>query len=367
MALERFAPLCTASPELILFVNFHISAVDTDAEEPDNLPDLVQQLHLDPRNIAIETLESEFADVTQLRKAVEYYNKGGFLVVLDDVGTGYSNLDRILDVKPDILKADRSLVQGIHADRYKQNVFKALVNLSERIGGWIVTEGVETQAEAIVALDLGADMLQGFYFARLRRIEHAADLPGSVDRMQETAGSFKRYTLDRFKATQRKQVQRRTITQTIAAHLQDCAAHHFEHKLRELLDQYAEIESAAVLDASGIQISETVRNQQHEHVQKTIIFRLPVKGTDHSLKEYYYLLMETPTDVFETQPYVPLPSGELCITISRVFKDAAQHTRILCLHVHALSELAGWRIGCGENYIPDVLCVTTRPIALVRI
>ena len=65
-------------------------------------------------------------------------------------------------IKPDILKLDRSLVTSIESDYHHQETFKSLVQLTRRIGAIVVAEGIETQAQAMVALELG-DLLQGFF------------------------------------------------------------------------------------------------------------------------------------------------------------------------------------------------------------
>ena len=87
-------------------------------------------------------------------------------MVLDDVGAGHSNLDRIPLFRPDVIKIDRSLITGVDGDFYKQETFKSLVSLSRRIGALVVAEGIETEAEAVTALELGADLLQGFFLGR---------------------------------------------------------------------------------------------------------------------------------------------------------------------------------------------------------
>lgn len=69
--------------------------------------------------------------------------------------------------------------------------------------------------------------------------------------------------------------------------------------------------------------------------RKQFIFKLPAKGSDHSLKEYYYLLQESPANYYITAPYVPLPSGDLCVTISAPFQDRDGHSLILCVAVRA--------------------------------
>ena len=94
-AVEHFARLLPANPELILFMNVHAASLDMEAEDADSIVGLARSRHIDPRNVAIEILESEWEDTDRLRSAVVRLHDIGFLVVLDDVGAGHSNLDRI--------------------------------------------------------------------------------------------------------------------------------------------------------------------------------------------------------------------------------------------------------------------------------
>ena len=109
----------------------------------------------------MEFLEARLEDVGRFGALADALREHGFLVVLDDVGAGHSNLDRIPLFRPDVIKVDRSLISGVGDDFYKQETLKSLVNLSRRIGALVVAEGIETDAEAIVALELGVDLLQG--------------------------------------------------------------------------------------------------------------------------------------------------------------------------------------------------------------
>ena len=79
---------------------------------------------LKPENIAIEIIESDVEDLKELQRFVQLYRSYGFLIALDDVGAGHSNLNRIPLIKPDILKIDRFLVQNIQDDFYKQEVLE---------------------------------------------------------------------------------------------------------------------------------------------------------------------------------------------------------------------------------------------------
>ena len=88
-----------------------------------------------------------------------------------------------------------SIVHDLHRDLRKQGVLKALMLLSERIGGWLVVEGVETRDDAVVALDLGADMLQGFFFGRPQPAVLLDSFHASVAQVTPTAAYFQQYTL----------------------------------------------------------------------------------------------------------------------------------------------------------------------------
>lgn len=335
MAVESFLPLHAANPELILFMNVETAALDQIAAGADSFVNFLQHNQLNPQNVAIEIVESEFGSSAQLLEIIDRNKQYGFLTVLDDVGVKHSNLDRIAQVKPDILKVDRSLVRNLHTNSHQQEVLKALVNLAERTGGWVIIEGVEQQEEAIHALDMGADMLEGFLFSQPHRVDSLADICLDQSRIQEVAVKFKNHTIDKTRLQQAQRQQRLEILQAIAAQLQTVQAEMFDRTLSELLSHYSIVESACVLNSEGTQVTETIRNLRQDEKQKTIIFKPPAQGTNHSLKEYYYLLMEAQIDPFETDPYVPLPSSNLCVTVSTQFENIDRSKFVLCLHIQS--------------------------------
>jgi EAL domain-containing protein (putative c-di-GMP-specific phosphodiesterase class I) len=376
-ALRAFVPFYEANGNLILFINFSAIAVTADLNGPQSLIENVLRFGLDARNIALEILESEFKDAAALRQAVQAYRACGFLVALDDVGSGFANLDRIGLIKPDIIKIDRSLISGIDHDYYCREVFQSIVNLSEKIGGWVITEGVETENEAVSALELGADMLQGFYFARPRLMQDEA-LDYQSERIDATAERFKSSVLERLVGRRQRRDARLQALRQLAQALSGVPLDQLETVLNAQLDpepiasitnngvvedgisrsvQSAaigledavmdgpplddsvaaagiepQIESACILDENARQITGTVARMPRVQKAKMVIFRPPPSGTDHSMKEHFYALSEGGIDPFESQPYVPLPSGDLCIAVSTFFRDADDCRRILCVH-----------------------------------
>lgn len=126
-----------------------------------------KQLEFDPANIIFEVVETEFVkDQNHLKKILEYYRKQGYKIALDDVGEGYSNLNTLINIKPDIIKVDRQIIENIDKDEFKQSVYKALYTLAKEHGIEVLAEGIETAFELQMIESLGVDYLQGYYFGK---------------------------------------------------------------------------------------------------------------------------------------------------------------------------------------------------------
>ncbi|WP_148057479.1 EAL domain-containing protein, partial [Pseudomonas brassicacearum] len=96
-------------------------------------------------------------------------------IAIDDFGAGYSQLDRVLALQPDILKLDMRLFQAAALGGPSSDVVKALAQMAEKTGCWIIAEGVETEAQLNFALECGSRYVQGFLFARAQEEFFAAD------------------------------------------------------------------------------------------------------------------------------------------------------------------------------------------------
>lgn len=100
--------------------------------------------------------------------------RAGLRVAIDDMGAGFSSLRHILHVKPDIIKLDMALSQGIDKDPARRALASALLSFSRETGSQLVAEGVETASELDTLRSLGVNVVQGFLFGRpSERIDHA--------------------------------------------------------------------------------------------------------------------------------------------------------------------------------------------------
>ena len=101
-------------------------------------------------------------DAGPLRDRLEPLRERGALLAIDDVGTAYSGLRRVVELAPDTLKLDRQLVTGVSGNAAKAALIRAVVDLAEHIGAAVCAEGVEELGDLARLGDLGVGYAQGW-------------------------------------------------------------------------------------------------------------------------------------------------------------------------------------------------------------
>ena len=148
-----------------LFLNIHPEAAMRDARSVREFADLVRYYGLEPRRLVVEILEAPCADEAELREAVHGYRELGAGIAMDDFGLGRSNFDRVVELRPDLVKIDRISLATAVGDIKAQRMLPSIIDLLHETGAEVVVEGVETGNEALFAIESGADHLQGFHLA----------------------------------------------------------------------------------------------------------------------------------------------------------------------------------------------------------
>lgn len=127
---------------------------------------LLHMCGLKPCQVILEVLEARVDDIERLNEAVAAYRQRGYRVAIDDFGCEHSNFDRLWRLTPDLVKLDRSLIlQGIDNPRARR-ILPKIVDIIHDLGAQVVCEGIETPDQHHLALDAGADFLQGYLYAR---------------------------------------------------------------------------------------------------------------------------------------------------------------------------------------------------------
>lgn len=151
----------------MLFLNINPQVLADPEFSSGHTRKLLTERGLTPSDVVLEITEhSAIENFDTFRDALSHYRNQGYLIALDDVGTGYSSLQSVAELHPDFLKVDRSLIKGVNADPIKWALLETFVTFSKRIGCRIIAEGVETAEEMRTVIQLGVDYVQGFFVAR---------------------------------------------------------------------------------------------------------------------------------------------------------------------------------------------------------
>jgi EAL domain-containing protein (putative c-di-GMP-specific phosphodiesterase class I) len=314
----------------LVFMNFEASLLDEGVGGSGHMMKLVSQLDIHPCNIVIEIIESKVKDVIALKNFVETYRYYGFIIALDDVGSGHSNFDRISLIKPDVLKINRDILKNIDSNYYKQEVFKSIVNLSHNIGTVVVAEGVETEQEVLQCLTLGADLFQGYYFAKPHEAYSAIQKDALAKKVAGTADSYKADEIRKIRESNERHSFYARIIKGIITGLYFETAVSCEDVLREIVLEIFCVEAIYIVDHEGVQVTDTIINV-NSPLKRHKLFQPAQKKDDHSLKEYIYPLLHTGLKRFTTDRYISLATGNVCRTVSAIFADKRKIKYILCV------------------------------------
>ncbi len=150
-----------------LFVNFAPTAIYDPASCLRSTVVAVDQAGIARSDVVFEIVETERAhDPRHLRNILDYYRGAGFRVALDDVGAGYSSLNLIHELRPDLLKLDMELIRNVDQDEYKARIVANLLDVAQALGIDTLAEGIETEGERDWTAAHGATFMQGYLIAR---------------------------------------------------------------------------------------------------------------------------------------------------------------------------------------------------------
>jgi EAL domain-containing protein (putative c-di-GMP-specific phosphodiesterase class I) len=101
-----------------------------------------------------------------LRYRVAELRELGFRIAIDDLGGGHARMGTFSPVDTDFVKLDMSLVRDLGKHPVKQHLIRSIASLCREQGAMVIAEGVETDTEARLLVELGCDLLQGYLIAR---------------------------------------------------------------------------------------------------------------------------------------------------------------------------------------------------------
>lgn len=164
-----------------------INVVPASMYDPDfqgaSLIKLLEGLGLSPDRIVLEVSEQyAIENYTMFVEALQNFTQMGFSIAVDDIGAGYSGLEKIAHLNPAYLKFDLQLVRDIDKSHVKREMTRALRAFAEKMDSKIIAEGIEREGEQQALKDLGIDYGQGYFLDRPAPLENFdLSAPAAVD------------------------------------------------------------------------------------------------------------------------------------------------------------------------------------------
>lgn len=147
-----------------LFINICPEALMDSAHSVGITDELADEWGISRERIILEiTEESAVHNCKLFKEAVVYYKKRGYKIAIDDFGAGYGGLKMLSVIEPDFVKIDRHFISNMDKATVKFNLVDSIASACHRIGIKVIAEGIEQEEELKVVMNMGIDLLQGYY------------------------------------------------------------------------------------------------------------------------------------------------------------------------------------------------------------
>ncbi|QNM95029.1 sensor domain-containing phosphodiesterase [Chitinimonas koreensis] len=328
---RNFVDLARAAgdPPHWLFLNAEPNAFAHAGQYGRFFPEMLARLGLAPQRVVVEVLETAIDNNRALARAVDYFREIGCLIAIDDFGAGHSNVDRVWRLRPDIVKLDRSLISDATDTEEARLILPGLVSLLHEAGALVLAEGIETEAEAIMALEADCDLAQGYYLAR--------PAPGLVS--EEPVNPVFEPLWNHFNSQMRREIEHNQ--QQLAPYsraLTDGAAklrtgESFEAAVQAFMDLPEGIR-CFLLDADGRQVGANLYGPSGHYggAEANGARYSPLDNADGAIwsrRQYFRQAMRRFGELQVSRPYLSIVGEQQCITLSLgLLLDGAPH--VLC-------------------------------------
>ena len=133
--------------------------------------DRIAGLYDNPYQIVLEITErTEIPDFQIFSERLGFYKTKGFRFSIDDMGMGFSSLEAMVELQPDFVKIDMCLTRGIGSNRTKRGIVEMIASVCKDSSICVISEGIETEEELRILMDIGVEYGQGYLLGRPEKI-----------------------------------------------------------------------------------------------------------------------------------------------------------------------------------------------------
>jgi EAL domain-containing protein (putative c-di-GMP-specific phosphodiesterase class I) len=152
---------CQLPSDALLFINLH----PDELADPTGLAERLEPLAPFSQKVVLEITErSRLQSIDLVEASIDRLRRQGFRLAVDDLGSGYSSLAALADLRPEFIKIDMGIVRSIDVSSRKQRLVELLCKFADTTESVLIAEGVETEAEAEALRACGAHWLQGYRY-----------------------------------------------------------------------------------------------------------------------------------------------------------------------------------------------------------
>jgi diguanylate cyclase (GGDEF)-like protein len=167
-AIAQCAQWVEKSTNKDFYIHINVTADDVVRRDfADDVLGVLARYDLPPKNILLEITETSLMkNIAMCRQNLYRLRSLGVRIALDDFGTGYSSFNYLRELPVDEIKIDKAFVDDVEEVAFNKSFISAITLLAHSIQKQVCVEGVETETQAKIIRELGADFIQGYYYCK---------------------------------------------------------------------------------------------------------------------------------------------------------------------------------------------------------
>ncbi len=307
-----------------LFLNFNPDGIPDRAGVIADFGAWLECAQVPAHQVVVEIIETRAYDERHLAEAVSGFRDLGCLVAIDDFGAGESNFERVWRLRPDIVKLDRAMITEAAINPLVQRILPGIVSLVHEAGALVVMEGIETERQAMIALESDVDFVQGYYFSRPQaRYTESTDIRQQFDQLasQIRCTQFERKAVDK------------GYFASFKGGLEACVSARQEgvgfHDAIAMFLAVAGVQRVYELDNEGYQIGDNAESPHHGISDARFAPCSDGKGANWYRRPYFQRAMAAPGKIQISRPYLSIQDACSCVTLSVAFEHEGE-LRVIC-------------------------------------